>query len=199
MESPTIHAPPQQLLFAVPELFNLKARNSDQVISLQKLAEEPKVSRKNSEKINEKKELTGFGLIYKSECEDSPRFIGNSQVSFDDNCKCEPKVDRINDVMSISKFCNGKQHIFSCMDFYEQEQTPELVEVKKKYERRSRRNKTLVFEMQNTMIKVLDPATDEFNLIDQALKKLTVETDIGTETMFARFFPDPLVKVLQQF
>lgn len=53
--------------------------------------------------------------------------------------------------------------------------------------------------MQNTMIKVLDPATDEFNLLDQALKKLTVETDIGTETMFARFFPDPLVKILQQF
>jgi hypothetical protein len=52
------------------------------------------------------------------------------------------------------------------MDFYEQEQTSELMAIKKKYERKTRRNKTLIFEMQNTMIKVLDPFIDEFNLMD---------------------------------
>jgi hypothetical protein len=38
--------------------------------------------------------------------------------------------------------------------------------IKKKFERKTRRNKTLIFEMQNTMIKVLDPFIDEFNLMD---------------------------------
>lgn len=50
--------------------------------------------------------------------------------------------------------------------------------------------------MQNTMIKVLDPAVDEFNLLDQNIKKLTVETKTGTETLYVKFYPDPLIKVL---
>lgn len=52
------------------------------------------------------------------------------------------------------------------MDFYEREAPEGLAEIKKKFERRTRRNKTLVFEMQNTMLKVLDPEVDEFSLLD---------------------------------
>lgn len=83
------------------------------------------------------------------------------------------------------------------MDFYEREETEEVAALKKKFERKTRRNKTLVFEMQNLLIKVLDPETDEFSLLDQSIRKLTVETEHGTETLYAKFFPDPLIKVLQ--
>lgn len=66
--------------------------------------------------------------------------------------------------MSVDMFTNFKPPVFTCLDFYDQEVTPELMELKDKFKKKSRRNETLIFEMIGTMIKLLDPATDVFSM-----------------------------------
>lgn len=101
--------------------------------------------------------------------------------------------------MTVEKFTPGRQPIFSCLDFYDHEQSPLLLENKIKYQKRSRRTKTLIFEMINTMIKIFDPSKDEeFSMLDQSIKQLTVQHEGQTEILFVKFFPQPLIKVLKQ-
>jgi len=63
-------------------------------------------------------------------------------------------------------FTNYKSSVFTCLDFYEQEQTPALQELKEKFKKKSRRKQTLIFEMVGTMIKLLDPAIDVYSMQD---------------------------------
>ena len=68
--------------------------------------------------------------------------------------------------MAISDFTDLKQPVFSCLDFYEQEQSEELTEKKERFKKRSNRKKTAIFEMIGTMICILDPSKDNFSMQD---------------------------------
>lgn len=83
------------------------------------------------------------------------------------------------------------------MDFYEQEQTEDLLQRKEKYKKLSRRPRTLIFEMVDTMLKILDPAVDEFSLTDTSISQVCVEHGEFREVIFVKLFATPLVKVLK--
>ena len=58
----------------------------------------------------------------------------------------------------------GQTTLFTCLDMLGQEQTEELVQKKERYKKISRAKQTLVFEVVDVFIKILDTATDTFFL-----------------------------------
>lgn len=94
-------------------------------------------------------------------------------------------------------FTNYKSSVFTCLDFYEQEQTPALQELKEKFKKKSRRKQTLIFEMVGTMIKLLDPAIDVYSMQDQSIRQFTALHEGNKEIIYAKFYSQPLVKVIQ--
>jgi hypothetical protein len=96
--------------------------------------------------------------------------------------------------------------VFTCLDFYRQEedlpeeQMEELNMKKETYSRRSRHQRTLVFEIVDLMLKIVDFENDQtFTFRDQNVKQLSYTTEDKFETLFVRLFPLQLVKMLEKF
>ena len=64
----------------------------------------------------------------------------------------------------------GQSTLFTCLDVLGQDQTQELLEKKEKLKKTSRANKTLVFEVIDVFIKILDTKSDMFFLQDASTK-----------------------------
>jgi hypothetical protein len=55
-------------------------------------------------------------------------------------------------VRSFQSLLNSKIPMFSCLEVYGQAHSPQLLELKQQFEKKTRRKTTLVFEMVGTMI-----------------------------------------------
>ena len=47
------------------------------------------------------------------------------------------------------------------------------------------------------MVKIIDPAVDEFSLMDASIRQIIVDHSGTKEVIFAKFYAGPLVKVLK--
>lgn len=147
----------------------------------------------------------------------SPRLVHQCDMSFKLKSKnsAEPvevvpeKKDKEKIVVqnkNLQSFTNGQAAVFTCLDVYRgeddlsEEQIEELNLKKEAYAKQSRHAKTLVFEIVDLMLRIVDFENDEtYTFRDANVKQLSYNSEEHFETLFVRIFPMQLVKMLEKF
>lgn len=101
---------------------------------------------------------------------------------------------------SKKSFTGELEPIFTCLDELGLEHTEEHFRLMNLYEKKRDHEQTLVFEMIDTMVKIIDPYDNDFSRHDQNIYNITVDDEEGkSKCLLLKFHPGPLMKVLEKF